>query len=44
MGEEKVNIMYDENGSAIRVQMDFDLYQWLLDQVPQSEQALAMAS
>lgn len=43
MEQEKVNVMYDENGKAVRVQMDFDLYQWLVDQVPQSEQAFAMA-
>lgn len=43
MEKDKVNIMYDENGMAIRVQMDFDLYKWMLDQVPQAEQVLAMA-
>ena len=43
MEKNKVNVMYDENGKAIRVQMDFDLYKWMLDQVPQSKQELAMA-
>ena len=43
MEQKKVNVMYDENGNAVRVQMDFDLYKWLIDQVPQSDQAFAMA-
>jgi hypothetical protein len=43
MEKQKVNVMYDENGKAIRVQMDFDLYQWLVDQVPQGEQAFSSA-
>lgn len=43
MEKDKVNIMYDENGKAIRVQMDFDIYTWLVDQVPQAEQSFAMA-
>ncbi|MDF7801325.1 hypothetical protein P4C99_17740 [Pontiellaceae bacterium B1224] len=43
MEKEKVNVMYDENGNAVRVQMDFDLYQWLVGQVPQTEQSFAVA-
>lgn len=43
MEKDKVNIMYDEKGQAIRVQMDFDIYTWLVEQVPQAEQAFAMA-
>jgi hypothetical protein len=43
MEQEKVNVLYDENGMAVRVQMDFDLYEWLVAQVPQAEQGLAMA-
>lgn len=43
MEQEKVNVMYDENGNAVRVQMDFDLYQRLVGQAPQAEQAFAMA-
>lgn len=43
MEKDKVNVMYDENGNAVRVQMDFDLYQWLVDQLPQTEQAFAAA-
>jgi len=42
MEKEKVNVMYDEHGNAVRVQMDFDLYQWLVDQLPQTEQSFAM--
>ncbi|MDF7825728.1 hypothetical protein P4B35_16995 [Pontiellaceae bacterium B12227] len=44
MEQERVNVMYDENGKAVRVQMDFDLYQWMIQQLPQAEQALAVAS
>ena len=36
MDETKVNVLYDENGKAVRVQMDFELYEWLLKQVPPS--------
>lgn len=43
MEQEKVNVMYDENGNAVRVQMDFDLYQWLVDQLPQTEPSFAAA-
>ncbi len=42
MEQEKVNIMYDESGTAIRVQMDFDLYEWMLGQLPQAEQAYGL--
>ena len=44
MEQEKVNVMYDENGKAVRVQMDFDLYQWMVTQLPQTEQTFAVAS
>ena len=43
MEKDKVNIMYDENGNAIRVQMDYEIYTWLVDHVPQAEQAFAAA-
>ena len=43
MEEKKVQVIYDEKGEAVRVQMDFDLYQWLTDLVSQSEQSLAVA-
>lgn len=43
MEKEKVNVMYDENGNAVRVQMDFDLYQWLVDQLPQTEPSFVAA-
>jgi hypothetical protein len=43
MEQEKVNVMYDENGTAVRVQMDFDLYQWMVNQLPQAEQSFAVA-
>ena len=43
MEQEKVNVMYDENGNAVRVQMDFDLYQWMVEQLPLSEKAFAVA-
>jgi hypothetical protein len=43
MEKDKVNIMYDENGNAIRVQMDYEIYTWLVDQVPQADQAFAAA-
>ena len=43
MEKEKIDVLYDENGTAIRVQMDFDLYEWLIAQVPQVPQNLAMA-
>lgn len=41
MEKQKVNVMYDEAGNAIRVQMDFDLYKWLVDQVPQMDKNFA---
>ena len=43
MEKEKVRVLYDENGRAIRVQMDFDVYEWLITQVPMPEQAFAAA-
>lgn len=43
MEAEKVNVLYDENGQAVRVQMDFDLYQWLINQVAEPEQAFVAA-
>ncbi len=43
MEKEEIDILYDENGNAIRVQMDFDVYKWLMDRVPHSEQAFAVA-
>ena len=43
MEQEKVNVMYDENGTAVRVQMDFDIYQWMVDQLPQTEKSFAVA-
>ncbi len=43
MEKKKVNVIYDANGKAVRVQMDFDLYQWLLDLVSQAEKKHAMA-
>lgn len=45
MEKEKIDVLYDENGKAIRVQMDFDIYEWLMEQVPSmQEQPLAVAS
>jgi len=44
MEKEKVDVLYDENGKAVRVQMDFDLYEWLMDQVPVAKERLALAS
>ena len=45
MEKEKIDVLYDENGQAIRVQMDIDQYEWLLAQVPSAkEELLAMAS
>lgn len=44
MSDEKVDVLYDENGRAIRVQMDFDLYERLLEQAPSFKERLAMAS
>ncbi len=44
MKKEQIDVLYDENGQAIRVQMDFDLYEWLMEQVPAAEEQLAMAS
>jgi hypothetical protein len=45
MGNEKVDVLYDDKGQAIRVQMDFDLYEWLLEQVPSSmKENVALAS
>ena len=45
MEKEKIDVLYDENGKAIRVQMDFDLYEWLMEQVPSMrERQLAVAS
>lgn len=43
MEQSKVNIMYDSRGNAVRVQMDFEFYQWLLDQVPQADQGILNA-
>ena len=43
MEAEKVNVLYDENGKAVRVQMDFDLYQWLISEVSQTEHSFAAA-
>lgn len=43
MEQEKVHVIYDEKGAAVQVQMDFDLYQWLTDQISQAEQSLAVA-
>lgn len=43
MEKDRVRVLYDENGKAIRVQMDFDVYKWLIDHVPQAEQAFAVA-
>ena len=43
MEAEKVNVLYDENGQAVRVQLDFDLYQWLINQVAESEQSFVAA-
>ena len=43
MEQQRVNVIYDEEGKAVRVQLDFDLYQWLVDQVPQFEQLMAVA-
>ncbi len=43
METEKVNVLYDENGKAIRVQLDFDLYQWLIKEVSQTERSFAAA-
>ena len=43
MGKEKIDVLYDENGRAVRVQMDFDLYEWLMAQVPSMEEHLAVA-
>ena len=44
MGKEKIDVLYDENGKAIRVQMDFDLYEWMMKQVPAMKEQLLMAS
>ena len=44
MEKEKVDVLYDENGKAVRVQMDFDLYEWLMEQVPTAKERLALAS
>jgi len=41
MDQDKINIMYDEKGTAIRVQMDFDQYKWMLDHIPQSDRQMA---
>lgn len=43
MEAEKVNVLYDENGQAVRVQLDFDLYQWLINQVADPERAFVAA-
>lgn len=43
MGKEKINVLYDKSGRAIRVQMDFDLYEWMMEQVPSMEESLAIA-
>ena len=43
MDKEKVNVLYDENGRAVRVQMDFDLYQWLVKRIPLTERSVAAA-
>lgn len=43
MEKDRINILYDENGKAIRVQMDFDIYEWLVDHMPQLEQTFAVA-
>lgn len=44
METEKVNVLYDENGQAVRVQLDFDLYQWLINQVAEPEQSFVTAA
>jgi hypothetical protein len=41
--ENKIDVLYDENGKAIRVQMDVDIYEWLLDQAPEAKEHLALA-
>lgn len=38
-----IRIFYDEDGKAVRVQMEFDIYKWLMDHIPQSEQSFAVA-
>ncbi len=43
MEADKINVLYDENGNAIRVQMDFDLYQWLISEVSVPERGFAAA-
>ncbi len=44
MEQKKVRVIYDEEGTAVQVQMDFDLYQWLIDIVSaKSETPLAVA-
>ncbi len=43
MGKEKLDVIYDEKGRAVRVQMDFDLYEWLMEQVPSMDEKLIVA-
>ena len=43
MEHDKVNVLYDESGRAIRVQMDFDLYRWLVERLPQADRACVPA-
>ena len=44
MDKEKIDVLYDESGKAVRVQMDFDLYEWILEQLPSAKEQLALAS
>ncbi|WP_372796622.1 hypothetical protein [Pontiella sp.] len=43
MEAQKVNVLYDENGKPVRVQVDYDLYQWLISEVSQAERKFATA-
>jgi hypothetical protein len=43
MEKDKVKVMYDEKGTAVRIQMDFDLYQMLMEHIHRSEQSFAAA-